>query len=479
MLYRLKAETFIRVYDDIGYIVNKGNFSDQVTDKIGAIFLKSLSRRAKSIDEIVREISNIFIDADITEIKSDVESFMKNLEYDGFIVSGETIQELDSKDTPFSYSNINNNAITNEYELRSCVSSQKFLENYFKENPKLMSFQIEITSKCNERCIHCYIPHKNKDTDIDPELFYKILKQCKEMGVMDITLSGGEPMLHPNFLDFLHAAKLNDFSVTILSNLTLLTDEIISEMKSNCLSGVQVSLYSMNPDIHDSITKVPGSFEKTKQAIIKLMKNNIPIQISCPTMKQNNDESYSNVAKWATKNRLRAYTDCILMARYDHTTDNLDNRMSLTDMEKILNDIIENDNSYQTVIQNNDFNNINLQKSPDDIICGVGIMSLCMVSNGNVFPCAGWQSCVCGNVTKSSLKNIWETSPELNYLRKLRKKDLPKCANCENQIFCSVCMARNANENIDGNPLKINDYFCEIAKLNKKVVLEWQKKLQN
>lgn len=476
MLYKQKFNTFIRTYNDIGYIINKSNFTDQVTDKIGALFLNSLSRTAKSLQEIVDEISIKFPEVDINEIENDVKIFLDNLEEDGFIVSGQTVHELDLKDQHFEYLElINNNISHNKYKLRSKISTQKYLDNYLKDNPQLMSFQIEITSRCNERCIHCYIPHENKNDDISPDAFYDVLKQCKKMGVMDITLSGGEPMLHPNFLDFLHEAKKNDFSVTVLSNLTLLTEQIISEMKEICLSGFQVSLYSMDPRIHDSITKVPGSFEKTQKAILKLIENNIPIQISCPTMKQNKD-SFSEVARWAAEHGMRTYTDCILMARYDHTIDNLENRMSLVDMKKILYEIIENDTSYQTLIRQTDFNKINLQNAPDDIICSVGIMSLCMVSNGNVFPCAGWQSYICGNITNTSLEEIWKYSPQLNYLRNLRKKDLKECVNCSNQIFCSVCMARNANENIDGDPLRINKTLCEIAKLNKDIVLEWKNK---
>lgn len=478
MLYRQKFNTFIRIYNDIGYIINKSDFTDQVTDQMGALFLKTLSRKAKNLHEIVNDIAAVFPNTDVAKIEKDVKIFMNNLEEDGFIVSGETIQELDCKDIHFSYSTSSNYSTPDKHKLRSNNSSQKFLDNYLKLNPQLISFQIEITSRCNERCIHCYIPHENKKSDIEPELFYNILNQCKKMGVMDITLSGGEPMLHPNFLSFLHEAKINDFSVTVLSNLTFLTEEIISEMKSICLSGVQVSLYSMDPIIHDTITKVPGSFEKTKQAIKKLLENNIPVQISCPTMKQNKD-SYPEVAKWAIQHGMRIYTDCVLMARYDHTIDNLDNRMSLIDMKKVLNDIIEHDTSYQKLIKETDFNNIDYKYSPEDIICSVGIMSLCMVSNGNIFPCAGWQSYICGNVKNDSLKSIWEHSPKLKYLRNLRKKDLKDCVDCSNQKFCSVCMVRNANENADGNPLKINKNFCKIAELNKNIVFEWKKKLQN
>ena len=71
-------------------------------------------------------------------------------------------------------------------------------------------------------------------------------------------------------------------SVNVLSNLTLLTDDILSEMKKNPLLSVQVSLYSMDATVHDSITKLSGSFEKTKAGILRLCDENIPVQISCP-----------------------------------------------------------------------------------------------------------------------------------------------------------------------------------------------------
>jgi len=222
--------------------------------------------------------------------------------------------------------------------MRSEKSTQEFLEEHFKEKPKLTSLQIELTSKCNERCVHCYIPHENKINDIEAELFYDVLEQCKEIGLLNLTLSGGEPMIHKNFCEFLRKCKEYDFSVNILSNLTLLDDEIIAEMKANSLSSVQVSLYSMNPEIHDEITQMKGSFEKTKNAILKLIENDIPLQISCPTMKQNKN-CYVDVINWVKKHKVRALTDYIMMAKYDHTTQNLQSRLSLDEVEKVINDI--------------------------------------------------------------------------------------------------------------------------------------------
>lgn len=75
---------------------------------------------------------------------------------------------------------------------------------------------------------------------------------------------------------------------------------------------------------------------------------------------------------------------------------------------------------------------------------------------------------------ETSLKDIWENSPQVKYLRGLRRKDIPKCLDCPDRGFCAVCMARNANENHEmsaigtlGNPLRINEHYCRAAALNR------------
>ena len=394
------------------------------------------------------------------------------LEQDGFVISGKTLQECEAKDIGFSYK-------LSELELISSNiislkrSSQDFFEEYFKGEPQLTNLHIEITSRCNERCVHCYIPNDNKVNNIEPSLFYNILEQCNDMKLLHLTLSGGEPMLHPNFCDFLKKCKEYDFSINILTNLTLLNDDIISEMKRNPLLGVQVSLYSMNSDIHDEITQMKGSFEKTKNAILKLIENNIPMQISCPIMKQNKN-NYNDVKEWAKKHNIHVGDDYTIIAKYDHTTQNLSNRLSIDEVEKLINNIVDTDIKYVEKIEEE----IERKKNTpyDDYVCSVCNSSICITESGNVYPCAGWQDNVVGDVKETSLKDIWENSEKVKYLREVKKQDFPKCIQCLEKDYCTMCMVKNANEDPMGDPLIVNEYFCEIAKLNKKIIASWKEK---
>ena len=231
MFFKQKSNVIFRNYDSFGHITdnknfgykqpdnNENNIGDKIVSQSGAVFLSVLGRKPQTLDELAKKINKQFADVDIGTIKNDVREFYCMLERDGFIVSGETLQECNEKDPRFSYKILEPEIIKKDFpsiNMPTKKSTQVFLEEYFKGKPQLTNLHIEITNKCNERCVHCYIPHDNKVSDIEPDLFYDILKQCKKMRLFHLTLSGGEPMIHKHFCDFLRKCKEYDFSVNIL-----------------------------------------------------------------------------------------------------------------------------------------------------------------------------------------------------------------------------------------------------------------------
>jgi sulfatase maturation enzyme AslB (radical SAM superfamily) len=270
MFFKRKSNVIFRDYISFGYIVDSSIFGykkinaddvyigDKILSESGSVFFSVLDRVPQSIDDLAKKINGKYIHADIATIKDDAREFYFMLERDGFVVSGEKFYECKGNDKGFSYKTLAPDTLRTGI-IRNATQPQKttldFFEAHFNGKPRLTNLHIEITSKCNERCIHCYIPHEKKIEAIDPDLFYDAIAQCRDMRVLHLTLSGGEPMMHKNFCDFLRRCREYDFSVSVLTNLTLLSDDIVKEMKENCLLGVQASLYSMDPDIHDEITK--------------------------------------------------------------------------------------------------------------------------------------------------------------------------------------------------------------------------------
>lgn len=194
-------------------------------------------------------------------------------------------------------------------------------------------------------------------------------------------------------------------------------------------------------------------------------------------MKGNKDD-FKDVLAWCTEHKIRAQTDYIMMAQYNHETENLANRLSVEEAGKVIETIVLGDEDYQKAILEPDFvERCNqAQFNPERRLCGVGISTCCMVSNGNVYPCAGWQEMVLGNLNEDNLQNIWDNSEKIKWLRGLKMKDLGngECCKCDKAAFCAPCMVRNANESPTGNPLEINRHFCAVAAKNKQILLDWR-----
>ena len=469
MYYKLKSDTFFRNYDNIGYIINIPNNSDRVVNESGALFLSLLSYKPKSLEELSNIAFSKFINVSLDELQSDMKYFYDMFYFENFLDKGKTEEECNNSEKIYvSNSNIKNQF--NSYEMQNNIGTQEFLEKYFAKNPQLLNFQIELTSKCNERCIHCYIPHEDKLYNIDDNLYYDTIKQLKDIGVISVSLSGGEPMLHPNFMEFLKYIQEFNFYIKVFTNLTLLNEDIIKLMKNNRTS-VYVSLYSMNEINHEKITQMKGSFNKTKSNILKLIENNIPVHINCPIMDYNKND-YNEVYKWAKSLNLEVRVDYDIMARCDLTTDNLEHRLELNEMKNIINNILDNNKENQKQVASSELNNKNIS---DRDLCGACITSCCMDAKGNVYPCTGWNY-NCGNLNENTLKNIWEKSPEMLYIRSLKRKDFKECIDCKDIDYCFMCMAKNANESKTGNPLEINNHFCDVARMNRKVVEKWKDK---
>lgn len=473
MLLRQKRNVFIRCFGEIGYIVDSISYTDRVFDKNGAVFLKALSRKPKTLESIATEIALQYNNVDFQTVKNDVEEFFYCLEKDGFVVSGMNEHELSAKDTTFSYKAENKKNIQERYSLyrnNKMLNSETFLNEYMRDNPTLLFLQIEILNKCNERCVHCYIPHQDKNKTLDRDTLLSVLEQFRDMGGLFLIISGGECMLHPHFMELLRQAKEMDFAVTVLTNLTVLNDEVIERLKETSISRVQVSLYSMMPEIHDSITQIPGSFKKTYNAIRRLMDNDIPVEISCPIMKQNK-ESYRDVYQFARDNNLIIGVDYIMAACGDHTTVNLENRISPDEIEGVIRYIVETDDFYKKRILVRDFETVNRTKFENDIVCNTCVNSLAISSRGDIIPCAMWYGNILGNLKYNTLSEIWNTSPKIKSLQKIRKKDFQQCMCCENINYCGLCMARNANENPHGDYLVINEPTCKAAAFIRKTAL--------
>ena len=238
---------------------------------------------------------------------------------------------------------------------------------------------------------------------------------------------------------------------------------------------VQVSVYSMNSETHDKITRRKGSFFETKTAIEKLHKANVPCFISCPTMKANYKD-YLDVLAYARSLKMDAQTDYIIMGKMNCDTSNLACRLDLEETRHILEDIV-----YKSLPVNNEyFDPAKKEQMESDEefakrkVCGACVDSVCLDADGHYYPCAAFGGVNLGSCYEHDLKWIWNESPETLRIRSVTGRSFPKCLHCKDRDYCSVCMCRNYNET--GDIFKPAQHFCDVARINHEVVDEAQRR---
>lgn len=456
MFYKINNFVFFKNVNNYLQIIDKRDDSEIIGDYFSFLFIKSLCYQSQHIDDIVKKICLEFSDEVPFEIvKNDAMQFFDKLEEFGLVSKGENCSELD-KFNKFKTLEKKEKILLPKEEL------EKF-QLLKKENPCLQNIIVEITKKCNERCLHCYIPHENKNIMMSEEDFYNIVDQCCELNtVVNFRISGGECMSHPSFKKFIRYVKNKSFSLTVLTNLTLLDEEIIDILKEPPLSSVQVSLFSTDSGIHDKITSLKGSLEITMKNLKRLYDAEIPVDIATQAMESNKD-SIEKLYKYAESYGFNLKCDWTIIAKENRDYDNLSCRIcDLNKYKEICMHKINHIKGYREELKDELSRN---PKSEMAHLCNAGINGLQVGTNLDIHPCPGWDYSL-GNLKNTTLKEIWEKSDKLQKIRDVVLKDFPKCAKCDIRNLCSICMAQADLEMNSSNfKFEMPKYVCDMYKV--------------
>ena len=154
-------------------------------------------------------------------------------------------------------------------------------------------------------------------------------------------------------------------------------------------------------------------------------------------------------------------SDLMLFGCYDNSCSNLHCRIPMTDIKSFLQRKFENHLEAEAAIHDVETKQVS-EHSP---ICSVCKNSLCISSQGDVYPCEGWQGQKIGNLQNQRLEDIWNNNPIVQHLRSLTFKDFNTCKKCVDRRYCPTCLIMNANEDDQGDLFAINPYMCEIARI--------------
>ena len=302
--------------------------------------------------------------------------------------------------------------------------------------------------------MHCYVPKGQKDF-LSVELVEKALAEFRAMNGLTVHLTGGEAMMHPDFERICRKCVELNLNFIIFSNMTLCDDKRIAFLKEVEPQFINVSLYSMKPEEHDAITQLPGSWQRTKDAILKCCEAGVACRIATPLLKENQD-ALPALRKFADENHMHLVPAADIIAQSDHGCGNLAHACSVDELRRVM----TRDHGL--------FHKIYEGKMPscDAKVCDIGEARLYLNAKGNYYPCDSMHEYVLGNVRENTVEEIWK-GEKLNYLRGLKNRDFGSCASCEKRPWCKVCPA--ANFNATGDLFKHHPSTCALASVIREV----------
>lgn len=337
-------------------------------------------------------------------------------------------------------------------------------KGWYQKNHRLWNACFELTYLCNERCRHCYLddPKANAETGILRfDIWGKVIDEIAEMGCMNVLVTGGEPTLHPDFIEICRYIVNKGMLLDIFTNALDISDELFDDIVALLPNTVSFSLYGGTPEFHDWITQVPGSFERSLKTILMFKCAGVDVYIKSVLFKGHADE-YAKLHKLGKRIGISVHCGQTV---YSGRSGN--NCKELDPDEETLCKYLEI-NAEDEPLWNQD---IVQTKDMDIPVCGAGLSTLVIRPNGTISPCIPYPKTI-GNIRHSRISDLWLNSPELLFLRSLKGRDIsPDCATCEDSGFCSVCPGTALSESGKVGPCS---YSCSHAKLKHKLFASGQ-----
>ena len=331
---------------------------------------------------------------------------------------------------------------------------------------------VELTSRCNLNCVHCYLGlnSKTKNCDIDQQAelstgqWINLIDQATEAGCLYLVITGGEAMLRPDFCELYRHACQNGLLVAVFSNGTLITDQIIEIFKSYPPYSVEVSLYGSTASTYEKITGVHGSFNKCIQGINKLKCNGIRFKLKTVVLTHNFDD-LSNIEKISDDFGVPFRYDGMIFSCFDGNRTPLKYRISPEDL-------IEKEFSSRSIAEQW----VDLyQRMADRMVssslyqCGAGLSLFYINAYGLLQPCL-MSTRLTHDLLGKSFKDVWY-SKNFTKFREHTKAPL-KCRGCNLKILCGYCPGFFMLESENGHGSL--DFLCDIAQKRKKAILNFQ-----
>jgi radical SAM protein with 4Fe4S-binding SPASM domain len=292
--------------------------------------------------------------------------------------------------------------------------------------------QLDLTYRCNERCVHCYLDHHDHGEMTTTEI-KGLLDQMADAGVFYLTISGGEIMMRRDFFEILEHARKRTFCIKLKTNGILIRKKEADHIKALGVESVQISIYSHRPEVHDAITKLPGSLADSIEAIRRLRAHGIHVVMANVLMVKNVDD-YAGVRALANELDAQFMMDPTVTPMMDGDRSILSLNVDEAALREVFLDesLVGNVEEFCAPPRGVD------EDALDMLPCSAGHTACYVSPYGDVYPCVQFPLPT-GNVRRTKFLDIWRDSPQFKEVRSITLRDMPSCSMCTHGATCTRC----------------------------------------
>jgi radical SAM protein with 4Fe4S-binding SPASM domain len=346
-----------------------------------------------------------------------------------------------------------------EYPHMPIISYREFSTPLHDEAVKKnipIAGSVELTLRCNLSCAHCYCTQDINKKELAFSEICRILDEITDAGCFWLLITGGEPLIRPDFLDIYTYAKKKGLIITIFTNGTLITSEVADYLKEWPPFLVEISLYGATQETYEKVTGVPGSYKQCMNGIEMLLKLNIPLKLKTLVTTLNKHELWM-MKRYAEERGLNFKFDALINPRLDGSKKPCQVRISPREVVEL--DLADRKRygEWRGICQ--EFWG-QPQRSEALYACAIGLFSFHITPYAELCVCVLNRELNLDLRRKPFLKSWKELVTEI---RALKPKEKNRCRECELFEVCDWCPAWAKLENDDHNT--VVEYICQIAHL--------------
>lgn len=330
---------------------------------------------------------------------------------------------------------------TDAFSCNPAVEHKPF-DMKFSDYPVLS--ELALTYRCNLKCSFCYAGCNytsnpiGSDKEMTSKEVYSVIDMIYHQAkVPSISFTGGEPTLISELPKYIRHAKKTGMRVNLITNGTLIDRTLAKKLKASGLDSAQVSIEGTTANIHDNLTGIAGSYQKSMKAVAFLLEHEIRTHTNTTITSENLTDCINFPCFVAENLKTKRFSMNLLIPTGSGETNNkliVPYSKIGQHLEKINNESKKHGVEFMwySPVPMCMFNTITEGLGNKGCAACDGLISV--APNGDILPCASYDLPV-GNLLNEGFKNVWYSTKAVWFRKKEFANEI--CKKCDDFHICN------------------------------------------